>query len=220
MEPEQLAPDGGLDEAVDVPSNVLLLRREGVSVLVDAGSGRYAPDWPGGVDRLGAALQEAGLSPSGIDLVLLTHLDFDHCGGCLDIPRARVLAPADAEPSGRAGREVLDRMGADGRLEMVDPGAEPLEGVVLRSAPGHRGGHCIVEVGDGLVHLADVVHHPVHVGRPEADRVFDEDAGLALETRRRVLDEMAARAVVVTASHIEGPGRIAREQDGLRWQPL
>ena len=49
MQAGLLAPEGGLDvEMVDVPANVLLLRGEAGTVLVDAGSGRYAAGWPGG----------------------------------------------------------------------------------------------------------------------------------------------------------------------------
>ncbi|HEY0387511.1 MAG TPA: MBL fold metallo-hydrolase [Gaiellales bacterium] len=74
MTPEQLAPDGGLDEPLAVPSNVLLLERGGRRVLVDCGAGPYASTWPGGVDRLADALGEAGVEQRAIDTVVLTHL--------------------------------------------------------------------------------------------------------------------------------------------------
>ena len=137
----------------------------------------------------------------------------------MGLPDARVLVPEDAEPSGAAGREVLARLDSDKRLVRLAAG-DALDGLRLRPAPGHRSGHCIAEVGDDLVHLADVIHHPLHVEQPAADRVFDDDAAVALDTRERLLAEMAERAVVVTASHIAGPGRIARTAAGLRWQAL
>ena len=37
----------------------------------------------------------------------------------------------------------------------------------------------MLEIGGGLVHLADVVHHPLHVQHPEWDRAFDSDPELA-----------------------------------------
>jgi hypothetical protein len=75
-------------------------------------------------------------------------------------------------------------------------------------------------VDGGLVHLADLVHHPLHVQHPEWDHAFDSDAELARATRAGVLAEMAEREVLVSASHIEGLGRIQRSAvGGLSWQP-
>ena len=220
MKPSYLAPAGAFEDDVDLPSNVLLLRGHGMTALLDAGSGSFASGWPGGEDFLVTALAAAGCAPEDVDLVVLTHLDFDHCGGCIDLPRARVVAPEGAATSGEVGEEVLRRLTTDGRLEWAPDGGRPADGLVLRAAPGHRLGHSIVEVGDGLVHLADVVHHAVQVEHPEWDREFDADPAVALETRMRVLAEMADRGVTVTASHIDGPGRIVAGDGGaLTWQP-
>jgi glyoxylase-like metal-dependent hydrolase (beta-lactamase superfamily II) len=217
MEPGLLAPVGELG-AVEVPSNVLLLRGADGTVLIDAGSGPFDDAWPGSWSDLAAALARAGSAADQIDLVVLTHLDFDHCGGCLELPRARVVAPAEAVPSGGAGEEVVERLTASGRLDRIEDGESPATGLTLRAAPGHRAGHSVVEVGDRLVHLADVVHHPLHVEHLDWDHEFDSDVELARATRARILEEMADRGVTVIASHIEGAGRIERMANGLRWQ--
>jgi glyoxylase-like metal-dependent hydrolase (beta-lactamase superfamily II) len=219
MKPEYLAPAGVFESDVDVPSNVVLLRGPEGTVLVDAGSGQFAGGWPGGEDFLVDALAAEGCSPQEIDLVVLTHLDFDHCGGCPELPNARVVAPAGAKASGEAGEAVIARLSAEQRLEWIADGASPAAGLRLRAAPGHREGHSMLEVGDGLVHLADVVHHTAHVEHPDWDREFDSDVDQALRTRTAVLAKMAARGVLVTASHIAGPGRIVAGRGSLAWQP-
>src|SRR5262249_1675985 len=96
MKPADLAPPGTFDRDVGPPSNVLLLRGHGMTGLIDASSGSFATGWPGAQDFLVEALGGADCAPTDVDLVVLTHLDFDHCGGCIELPRARVVAPKGA----------------------------------------------------------------------------------------------------------------------------
>ena len=223
MKPELLAPEGELDGMVDVPSNVLLLRGHGMTVLVDAGSGPHVGLWEGATEDLEGSLAAAGCRFEDVELLVMTHLDFDHAGGCCEFPRARMAVPEGAVAGGHGGdpgQQALDHFGALGRLDWVADGGSPAPGLVVRSAPGHRAGHSVVEVGDTLVHIADVVHHPFQVAHPSWDHVFDSDAGTALTTRFREFGRLAGSDVIVVSSHIVGPGRIERDADGYRWAPL
>jgi glyoxylase-like metal-dependent hydrolase (beta-lactamase superfamily II) len=217
-----LAPAGALGaQMIDLPANVLLLRGEGGTVLVDAGSGPLTDEWPGAVSDLAGALAAAGCAPAQIDLVVLTHLDYDHCGGCLELGDVRLAVPAAAADaaSGRIG-DRLARARGRGLLQLLDDGDSAAAGIVVRDAPGHRVGHSLVEVGGSLVHVSDVIHHPSHVEHPTWDRAFDFDEALALTTRRELLDELADRDVTVVATHIAEPGRIERSPQGLQWQTV
>jgi glyoxylase-like metal-dependent hydrolase (beta-lactamase superfamily II) len=213
-------------ETYEGPVNVLVLRGHGRTVLVDAGSGPLISIWPG------ATAWPVDVEP---DLLIATHLDWDHFGGFVKgtwpdalepaFPGKRVLAPAEAVAEARAGDDAggtaAPIVAALGELidEYAD-GAEPAPGIRLRRAPGHRTGHSIVEVGDAFVYAVDVFQHPVHVEDPESDTAFDADPELGLETRRALLAELADRRATVAVAHIPEPGRIERTARGFRWLPV
>lgn len=232
MEATDLAPEGVLSTPVRTPVNALLLRGRGRTILVDAGSGPFVTIWPGGTDDLPAVLAAHGAVP---DLVVITHLDFDHCGGVVvdgdggltpAFPGVPVIAPAAAVAEARAepaaenpAARVIAALDRAGLVEGYEDGDEPVPGLRLVSAPGHRLGHSIVEIGS-LVHAVDIVHHPLHVENLEWDRTWDFEPEVALATRARILNELVETGSTVVTSHFDSPGRIERAGDGLRWAAL
>jgi glyoxylase-like metal-dependent hydrolase (beta-lactamase superfamily II) len=225
MDGTDLAPAGELPATLEVPSNVLVLRGHGRTLLVDTAAGGRAAEWEGAVEDLDGALAAAGVEGAQIDTVILTHLDFDHCGGVERdgspaFPAARVVVSPEAaawaaeaaDPAAAAIRTVS----AAGLLDVPAYGEELAPGVSLAPAPGHRVGHSVVHAGQAT-YLADVIHHPSHVANLTWDREFDSDPERALATRRRILGEVAGP---VACSHIAGWGRIQRSPGGLSWEPL
>jgi len=234
MDPTDLAPDGVLSGTVQTPVNAVLLRGHGRTILVDAGSGPFVTSWPGATDELAARLDAEGAVPG---LVILTHLDFDHSGGLVvsagpdglapTFPGVPVIAPAAAvaearrdAADGSPGSRVIAALDRAGLVEGYEDGDEPAPGLRLRSAPGHRVGHSILEIGASLVHVVDIVHHPLHVEHLEWDRTWDHEPEVAFTTRRTILTELAERGSTVVTSHFASPGRIERAGNGLRWVAL
>jgi glyoxylase-like metal-dependent hydrolase (beta-lactamase superfamily II) len=112
---------------------------------------------------------------------------------------------------------MLERAGL---LRTVAAGEELAPALRLQAAPGHRTGHAVLDVGGGLIHLADTVHHALHVEHPDWDGHHDGDPELALRTRIALLEEAAARGTLCVSSHIPGAGHVVRDGDGLLWKPL
>ncbi|HEU0194715.1 MAG TPA: MBL fold metallo-hydrolase, partial [Gaiellales bacterium] len=119
LEGADLAPAGALPEVLSVPSNVLVLQGHGRTILVDTAAGGRAGEWEGAVDDLDGALAAAGVDASQIDTVILTHLDFDHCGG---IER-------DGRPAFAAARVVVSPEAAAWAAETRDPAAAAIRTV-------------------------------------------------------------------------------------------
>ena len=229
IDAEHMGPPGTFSETYEGPVNVLVLRGHGRTVLVDAGSGPLIAVWPG------ASAWPVAAEP---DLLIATHLDWDHFGGFVTgtwpdalepaYPGRRVLAPAEAVADARAGGgddehtapHIVAALDAAGLVEEYADGAEPAPGLRLRRAPGHRVGHSILEVGDSFVYACDVFQHPLHVEHPEWDTTFDGDPELGLQTRLALLAELADSGVTVAVAHISVPGRIERAGDGFRWVVL
>jgi glyoxylase-like metal-dependent hydrolase (beta-lactamase superfamily II) len=223
------------------PMNVVVLRRSDQTVLVDAGPGITGSWWPfeGFRTDTETALAAVGVRPTDVDLIVLTHLDYDHAGGVLGgtwphdlrlaFPRAPVVVHEDAVEAARAadpdapnnvGTRLVALLEQEGLLVPVAHEAEVSDDVRVTSAPGHRVGHMCVEVDghDPFVHAADTFHNESHVAHPEWDTSADEDPETALATRRRVLGELADTGARAVITHMPGPHafRIAREKGIFR----
>jgi glyoxylase-like metal-dependent hydrolase (beta-lactamase superfamily II) len=138
-------------------------------------------------------------------------------------PEVRRYRERDPNAPRNAGTPVLAALERAGVLEVATDGAEVAPGVRIRLAAGHSPGHAVVEVAGEppLVFMTDTVHTTVHVEHPEWGNA-DQDIPLALETRRRLLSELAASGGLAWAAHIPGPapGRVVRSGDGFGWRPV
>ncbi len=102
---------------------------------------------------------------------------------------------------------------------MVAADHDVVPGLRLVHAPGHTPGHRAVRLtseGEELLITGDALHHPFQVAHPEWPSTHDDEPGMGIETRARLLLEAAEGDLAVCVPHFAEPfGRVADR----RWIP-
>ena len=135
------------------PIHIWLVQHPEATILVDTGVGLHnavIDDWYGPETvPISELLASEGLGPDDIDIVVLTHLHFDHCGQVLAIPAPVYIQAVELEAAQTPGYTVADWAAIPtSRLRVVEGDAEIAAGVRLLSTPGHTPGHQSVVIED------------------------------------------------------------------------
>lgn len=226
------------DGLLELSFQTFIVESAGVTVIVDTCLGddpvRRVPGDSTFPDRVAAEIA-GGLE--AVDLVLCTHLHFDHVGW-----NTRVVAGARVPtfPNARYlfTRAELDFLTEDDHHEIREDDVQPLldAGLVdliepdhaltaeVRTVPtpGHSPGHVSVVIESGgasAVITGDAVHSPIQFRHPEiAATPFDWDTAMSTETRHRFIADYVDTEVLVLGTHFAPPtaGHI-RTGDGGVW---
>jgi glyoxylase-like metal-dependent hydrolase (beta-lactamase superfamily II) len=207
-----------------VPVPVFLIEHPRGRVVFDAGlhpDARRDPDGRLGAtaaglydvelgddEHVGARLAALGVDPAGVDLLLVSHLHFDHVGGAALLPNARLVVQ---EPEWHAGRDA--DLCARNYYRAIDydvgHAVETVRGehdvfgdgrVVCVPTYGHTPGHQSLRVrlddGREVVLTADACYlRRTLETRHLPPIVFDRDAMLASLERLRALRAAGAELV-------------------------
>jgi len=196
--------------------NPLLLKADGVNILVDTGNGdKFSEKLLKiyGIEReptLLKSLSDADLRPEDIEIVINTHLHFDHCGGNTLVdasgklmptfPNARyIVQKMEWEDATRLNEltkgsylpENFIPLMQAGRIELVDGDMEVYPGVTVVHTPGHNRGHQSVKIesdGKTAFYLGDMIPTAAHVPLPYI-MGYDLYPLELLEVKRRILRE-------------------------------
>lgn len=232
---------GRLDERGELwlPYQCLLITTPSQNLLIDAGLGQaLAAAWDVPAGRMLEGLARLGVSPTDIDVVVISHAHPDHIGGLSDgadpmFPNVRHVIEArewvcwtDEDqlarlPDGLTGtaRTVLPLLAGADLVDVVRGEVELITGVRLVPAPGHTIGHCVVAFGSGsqqAIFLADAILDSLQLTHPEWVSVVDMLPDETIATRTRLLDEAARDSSLVLAYHVAGIGQIERDHGGYR----
>ena len=223
----------------------LVVRSDTQTMIIDAGCGDKMDAKSAAIYRLDRryhldhALAEAGLTVEDIDIVVASHLHFDHVGGFTAIgnggaivprfPRARYVAhraewqdathPHERNRASYLQDNFVPLMEA-GVLTLVDDGAELMPGVRYRRSGGHTAHHQVVTIESGgrtAVFTADMYPTSVHVPDPWL-MGYDLYPMDTLAFKRGFAPEAIAREYLLFFEH--DPSLAAgylREKDGKRF---
>ena len=241
---ERYTPDLDDKNRIPVGLNSLLIRSEGKLILVDTGVGTKSVRAPGAMvieesGRLLENLGREGVSADEIDIVVNTHLHFDHGGGNTVMadgvpvpafPRARYFIAkgeweAASHPNERTrGTYLLENFEPlqDAReVELVTGDVELAKGVRLLPAPGHTEGHCVIELESGGRYglcVGELSQLPVMLERLAWISAFDVLPLVSLSTKRRMMDWAVEKRALLISVHAPFPGlgRLVAEEGGRR----
>lgn len=217
------------DERNRIPlgSNVLLVETDDHLVMVDTGLGWI---WSEKERDLYAIqprdpLEGTPYRPEDVDLVILTHLHFDHIGGNVveeegqirpRYPNARYVVQArelaDALfPHERNRASYLPRffepLYREGRLEPLSGTTEILPGVWCLPTGGHTPGHQVVLVeseGRKAVFLADLAPTRHHLPLPYI-MAYDLEPLITLQARKALYPRMIREEWLLVFEHERHP---------------
>jgi N-acyl homoserine lactone hydrolase len=169
----------------DWPVHGFVVTYPGGALLVDTGVGGPAAllnDWRVVNRSVADALADEDLAPGDIDLVVNTHLHFDHCGQNAVFRHApHYVQRAELARAQRESPQLYDWFDfMNARFELLDGDAEIVPGVSVISTPGHTVGHqCLVVDGpDGPADLliGDAAYTPYAYASPPDDELADGQA--------------------------------------------
>jgi len=232
-QPEAQKLNGG-SEVQTTPVNVFLIKTPKHVVLVDTGVGKGSGDDSG---KLLDQLKSIGIEPASIDLILLTHLHFDHIGGLTSpegvrqFPKATVrlskaesdfwLADVNSLPAEQRDRakqiqKQLNPYIQAKALKPFAPGEMLAEGIKGMEAYGHTIGNSIYSFtskGKEFWCIGDLIHFGnIQFKLPKVAVVFDTNSKLAVESRIAFFNRAAANHIAIGGSHL--PEMLTLEKSG------
>jgi len=224
------------DHRILLSLHTFVVESKGLTVVIDTCVGadyeRPLPCDASFIDRLDAVVDGGR---AGVDIVLCTHLHFDHVGWNTIVVDGR---PVPTFPNARYlfGRVELDVLAEHDHHDLLGAAIQPVidagladlvetdhritDEVRLVATPGHTPGHVSVVIESGAytaMITGDVAHTPLQFAHPELTASpFDHDPAQATTTRRSFVERATESGDLLLGTHFPPPtaGRLVRAANG------
>jgi glyoxylase-like metal-dependent hydrolase (beta-lactamase superfamily II) len=219
-----------LDEGGNITLNLgsWLVVSEGKTILVDTGLGGRPTQMPLKIQpALPSVMTEAGVKPADVDVVLFTHLHFDHTGwNTVDeggrpvpvFPNARHVVQrreweywTRSEENRTAAQyaNALAPLEAAGLVDFVEGEHAVTSELLTVPTPGHTPGHVsflLASDGERAYIAGDATHHPVQASEPGWCPGADINPDDSARSRRALFDRVEAEGALLAGGHYAFPG--------------
>lgn len=173
---------------LDAGLNSLLVRAHGKNILIETGIGNKLPEKMAQIYKQPAQLlhnlHAAGVAPEDIDMVINTHLHFDHCGWntvrrggqyVATFPKAKYYVQEGEWEHGRLQLERdavsymspnYDPLLASGQMVLLNGDLELLPGISVKVFPGHTANMQAVllqSAGQTACYISDLIPTSAHL---------------------------------------------------------
>lgn len=211
-----------------------LIKSGGKNILIDTccGNGKNrpgAPDWSNLKTSYLDRLHETNVGEEDIDIVLCTHIHFDHVGWNIKLeggkwiptfPNAKYLfakeeykyweqkPEKEMEDDKLSFDDSVSPIIKDGLAHFVESNHKIDQNISLVSTPGHTPGHVsvLIESQDKKAIISgDFLHHPCQIANPQWTMDADTLPEVAFKTRKKMLNEIADSQTLLIGSHFANP---------------
>lgn len=232
LKPEDVAAVLGANglptDKIQLTVHPLLVKTADKVLLFDTGAGSLFGPTTG---KLPGSLAEAGVDPSSVTDIFISHSHGDHVGGLVNaegklaFPNATIHLSKPEWEHMSAQKDYAPMVAAmKSKVDAFKPGAELLPGVVTAvEIKGHTPGHSGYKVTSGtesLLYVGDSMHHyVVSVQKPDWTISFDGDNATATASRVALVSDLAASGQRVYAVHFPFPGlgKMEKRGDKVVW---
>lgn len=237
---------------LDAGLNSLLVRTGKKNILIETGIGNKLSDKMARIYKQPAKLlenlQAAGVAPEDVDIVINTHLHFDHCGWntvrggdrvVATFPNATYYAPEGEwqyarHPSERDAisfiSENYDPLVESGQMKLLSGGEELVPGISVKTFPGHTAHMQAVIVSGGgrdngnktACYVSDLIATSAHINLAWG-MAFDLYPLETIESRKKYYTQAIPEKWLTVFTHDDQTpwGYVERDDRGrLKLAPL
>ncbi len=235
---------GGLPggATMDNPFTVTFIRTKGKTYMFDSSTGGQLAPTAG--LALAKNIYKAGIDPSKLSGIIVTHYHPDHISGMISqttgsrifgdteiiVPAAEHAFWTDAGKGGAANKALHERvsnsLGKWKNVRQVKDGDTVIPGVKAVATYGHTPGHTSYVVASGrnsMLVSGDITSlHSINMANPGWNSMFDADKPAAEVTRRKMFDMAIKDKMVVTGYHwgMPGAGTVKKDGNGYALVPV